>query len=918
MPPLPTGTVTFLFTDLEGSTRLWEAYPDAMAGAVADHDALLRDAIAASDGVLFSEMGDGVAAAFPSAADAIAAALEAQLRLASTEWPDVGRLRARMGLHAGEGRVRDDGHYVNLPLNQCSRLMASAHGGQVVVSDTVEALSRGALPAETSLLDLGEHRLRDVARPLRIYELVHPSLQQHFPPLVTLDGAQGNLPPEQTSFVGRAEDVARVKDELHQHRLVTLTGVGGVGKTRLALRVAGETQVGYRDGTWLVELAGVRDPTAVPEVVAETLRIQPRQGQPLLATLVEFLRAKDALVVLDNCEHLVGAVSALVGDLERSCLGVRILATSRQRLNAEGERTFAVSSLEVPDDTTDRRLLDDCEALRLFADRARAVKHDFVITPANAGAVADICRRLDGLPLAIELAAARAGILTPTDLVSRLHDRFRLLTEGTGPVEHHQTLRATLDWSYDLLDRAEQDLLDRLSVFAGGFDLDAADAVAGGGTVPAVLESISGLVGRSLVVADTEPTQARYSLLETVRQYSQEHLDQSGDAERVRASHARYYRGFAETAAAALRGPDELAWLGRLARELDNLRAALQWAIDSADVDTALRVLAICSQPNTVDSIVGYTLPALAERALDLEGARDHSAFPDAQIAAAWYASNRGDQDLAARHCDEAVEAQERLATEPNPSIWGIRGAIAIARGRVDQWIDCAERQVTVAREAQDSVQLVWGLTASAMGRALLGDVDAARPAAEEALRVARDLANPRSSAWARMNAGFVLGDADPPRALALLREAAELSAPLGHSQEATAWGMAADVAARHGDQRDALELSSKALQAWHWDGYRPGLGLALRYVGDLIAAENPETAARLFGAADAMGSAAVLGGHLGEFHRQAVANLTSAVDAMERDDLRTRGAAMAVDEAVTCANAAITQALSRSRGGSG
>jgi predicted ATPase/class 3 adenylate cyclase len=912
MTQLPTGTVTFLFTDLEGSTRLWEAHPEAMEDAIAEHDALLRDAVETHRGILFAEMGDGIAAAFPSAVDAITAALDAQLRLATHEWTGIGSLRARMGLYAGAGEIRSDGHYVNQPLNRCARLMASAHGGQVVISETVEVLVRGSLPVGTTVIDLGEHRLRDVTQPVHVFELVHPDLPRLFPPLRSLDALPGSLPVELTSFVGRERDLQCAISAMDRTRVLTLTGVGGVGKTRLALRVATEAFPNYRDGAWLCELAGVRNPDAVPDTAAATFGIQPRQGRTPAEALLEFLQAKEALLVLDNCEHLLKPIAELVSTITRACSNVHVLATSRERLGVAGEQVLAVSPLDVAETAADLDTFKRCDAARLFVERAQAVKQDFAISSGNAAAVAQICRHLDGIPLAIELAAARVAMLTPEELARRLDERFRLLTGGSDPIaEHHRTLRATIDWSYELLATTEKLLLDRLSVFAGGFTLEAAETVnAGDDSGLDTFEPLAALVARSLVVAETEGPATRYRLLETIRQYGQEHLDASGDAARIRTRHAGYFTTFAETAVMHLAGHDEIEWLRRLTRELDNLRCALTWAIDSEDADTALRLLAVCSRPNAVDSDVGFALPAPAAAVLKLPGAEDNPAFPDAHIAAAWYASNRGDQDLAEQYCDRALAAQERLHTEANPSLWGIRGAIAIANGRIDEWIEHSEQQVASARKVHDDVALVWGLTGSALGRALLGDVAEAIPRSEEALAVAEGLGNPRSSAWARMNAGFVLGDSDPERALALLREAAELAAPLGRSQVATAWGMATDVAASHGDRREALQLAAKAIDAWRWNGYRPGLGLGVRYVGDMLAADEPEAAAILYAAADTMGSAEVVGGHLADLHEHGVASVQTSLSELRRGELRAEGLAMDEDQVVAYVHTAITRIL--------
>jgi len=425
----PAGTVTFLFTDVEGSTRQWQEDEAAMRAALARHDKLVRAAIEDCGGVVFSTMGDGMAAAFANASDAVRAALDAQEALA-------GVLPVRMGLHTGEAEVRD-GDYFGTTVNRCARLTAVAHGGQVVCSEATASLVRDAFPA--SLADLGEHRLRDLARPVRVFQVG----EGRFPALRTLDAFPGNLPLQLSSYIGREKELERAAAALADSRIVTLTGVGGVGKTRLALQVAAEVLPRFTDGAWLVELAPVRDPEGVPDAVAAVFEVTPRSGQSLLQALVEFLRGKQLLLVVDNCEHLLEPAATLIEALERSCSHLAVLATSREGLGIDGERMLAVPSLVSPKADASPEAVAEAAAVRLFVDRAQAVKAEFSVTGDNAAWVAQVCRRLDGVPLAIELAAARVQAMTPAELARRLEQRFEVLAGGKrGAVERHQTLRA--------------------------------------------------------------------------------------------------------------------------------------------------------------------------------------------------------------------------------------------------------------------------------------------------------------------------------------------------------------------------------------------------------------------------------------------------------------------------------------------
>ena len=654
MAELPSGTVTFLFTDVEASTRLWEEHPEAMRGALARHDAIVRGAIESHGGDVVKTTGDGFHAVFASVEDALAAAADAQVALYAEPWGLTDGLRVRMGLHTCQVEMRD-GDYYGSGVNRAARLMSVAHGGQVVVSAATAELA-----AETvfELRELGEHRLAGLSRPERVSQLCPVGLAEEFPPLRSVDALPGNLPRQVTSFVGRDAELETLADLVRSRPLVTLTGVGGVGKTRLAQEVAAEAIRGFPDGAWLCELAPVTDADALWDTMAKAFRLLPPSGRSLEEVLLEYLAPKRLLLVLDNCEHLLDAVAGAVRVIEARCPHVSVLATSREGLAVPGEQLVAVPSLGIPAVDVDDELLVLVESVRLFCDRASSVKADFESSGPNLSAVGVLCRRLDGIPLAIELAAARSTSLSPGDLVARLDQRFKLLARGSrASLERHQTLRNTIDWSYDLLDNTERDALQRLSVFAGGCDLVAAEAVVADEDLDPfdVVHVVGQLVDKSLVLADTDDGQIRYRMLETIRQYAQERLEASGTTDRVRARHAAYYVALAETAGPQLRNRDQLEWARRMAPETDNLRAALNWAVEAGSAEPALRLVTSLAVHGVA---IGYSALDWAETSIEIAGAGDHPLFPAAASWAAWSAVLHGDFDRAEVFVAQAEAAQ--------------------------------------------------------------------------------------------------------------------------------------------------------------------------------------------------------------------------------------------------------------------
>src|SRR5271166_5394017 len=520
----PSGVVTFLFTDVEGSTRRWEADADAMRVALAAHDEVLRDAIEAHGGWLFKHTGDGVCAAFASPRSAVDAAVAAQRAL---------ELPVRMGLATGEAELRG-ADYFGAVLNRAARVMAAGHGGQILLAESTAGLLTGV-----DLADLGPRRLRDLPTPVGVFQVRAAGLRTEFPALRALDVSPGNLRAATTSFIGRESEVAEVESAVKAHRLITLTGVGGVGKTRLALEVAGRLADEFPDGVWFFELAAVTDPAAIPDAVAAVMGITQQPGKTVTESVASALEGRVRLLVIDNCEHVLDAAADLIEAILAHSATVTILATSREGLGVSEKRLWRVPSLDVNSGT-------ESAAVNLFVDRAQSVVSDFSLAqPGEADAVVEICQRLDGIPLAIELAASRMASMTASEMRDRLDHRFRLLVGSRRGLERHHTLRHAMAWSYDLLDDTEKTVLDRCSVFAGGFDLQSACAVAGSDDLDeyAILGVLDALVRKSLLVADRSSGRTRFSMLETIRQFAEEQLVARGEASEIRAAHSRYFAG---------------------------------------------------------------------------------------------------------------------------------------------------------------------------------------------------------------------------------------------------------------------------------------------------------------------------------------------------------------------------------------
>ncbi|HSH79246.1 MAG TPA: tetratricopeptide repeat protein [Herpetosiphonaceae bacterium] len=792
MPDRPTGTVTFLFTDIEGSTSRWEHQRQAMQMALARHDAILREVIQAHGGDVFKTVGDAFYATFATAPNAVEAALAAQQALQAEAWDTaLGPIRVRMALHTGTAEERD-GDYFGPPLNRVARLLSVGHGGQVLLSTVTQELVRDLLPGGTELRDLGEHRLKDLIRSERIFQLVAPNLPTTFPPLKTLDNRPNNLPLQPNPLIGREREVEGVRQRLvlPDVHLVTLTGVGGTGKTRLALQVAAEMLDSFRDGVWFVNLAPITDPALVLSAIATTLGVREAGGQALRETLQAYLHDKQLLLLLDNFEQVLPA-AGVVADLLKTSTGLKVLVTSRAPLHLRGEHEFPVPTLHVPDP---RRLppverLTQYEAVRLFIQQAQGVKPDFAVTNANAPAVAEICVRLDGLPLAIELAAARIKMLPPEALLRRLSSRLKVLTGGARDLPaRQQTLRAAIDWSYSLLDVEEQRLFARLAVFVGGRTLEAIEAVcnADGDLALDVLDGVSSLVDKSLLQQTEAPEdEPRFVMLETIHEYARERLDASGEAEVLRRRHAQYFRDLVEAAEPRLTGPEQGVWLERLEAEHGNIRVALQTSLDQGEAETALRLASVLwhfwSSRGHLSEGTQWLNVAL-EMARARLPAESDALRAKAIHAAGTLAAEQGDYRAARSFYEESLAIRRSLADERSVArLLNNLGILAFYEEDHAAARLLYEESLAIRRRLGDLSGVANALNNLGLVLHEQGDYAAARAVLEESVVTSRELGDREAIVYALGSLCEVLLDGDDyAAAWPLLEEGLAISRDLG------------------------------------------------------------------------------------------------------------------------------------------
>jgi predicted ATPase len=774
-------------------------------------------------------------------------------------------------------------------------------------------LARDALGGGIDLEDLGEHRLRDLARPLRVFQLLDASLPRDFPPLRSLDAYPTNLPAQLSAFVGRDDELDTVAKALAESRVVTLTGVGGVGKTRLAVQVAADVLPAYGDGAWLVELGGVADAEAVEEAVAATLMIQQQPGKSLRESLLSFLRMKQLLVLLDNCEHLLEPAGDFVDRALRAAPRLTVLATSREALGVAGERVLGVRSLPLPADHDDPVAVATADAVRLFVERGQSARADFALTQGNRNTVAHLCRRLDGIPLAIELAAARVRSMAPAEIAARLDQRFRLLTGGTRrTANRHQTLRRAIDWSWELMADNERTLLRRLSVCVGGFDLAAAESIGAGGDIDALAvdDLLGRLVDKSLVAAEDLGDATRYRMLETIREYAVERLEEAGEVDQARSRHAQHFATCAEDVGAGLKGADELAWLERAEQELDNLRLAVTWSADSGHVELALRIVtALALQGLRIETSVG----AWAEAATAAQGARADPRFPGALGALAWASLRKGENERAVAIAEEALALSTAKTVEEAAqrariisSTAGIQGTLGMMpdRGWVVEWVE-------LARRVADPYDESWALAMLSVSLLFNGE-EGAVEAGELALDRARRSGSPTALTYAGFCLARAIGSVDSERALRLFADAIANAEAVGN--EFGAWvagqsrGQLLSAMGNHVDaMRSFLEGAARSGRA----GARSQQASSLWSVAAQLAiAGEVEAAATVAGWAWSVLGEDFRGSGPAQHLNAALETLPELLGAKRYAELRARGTAMDHDEVLSFAGAEVETLL--------
>lgn len=864
MVRLPTGTVTFLFTDIEGSTRLIQDLGDTIyAQVLAEHRELLRKAFHAHAGVEVETQGDGFLVAFESARHAVMAAVEAQRAVAARRWPEDHAVRVRMGLHSGEP-VRSGNGYAGLDVHRAARICQAGHGGQILLSTTTRDLVADDLPAGVSLRDLGEHRLKDLARPQRLFETAGVGMLADFPPLRTLTHLTNNLPVQLTSFVGREQERGELKRLLATTRLLTLTGSGGAGKTRLALQVAAEELEEFADGVWLVELASLSDPLLVPHAVAFVLGVREQSERPITASLMEHLQFKQLLLVLDNCEHMIQACAELTAVLLRTCPNLRILASSREALGIGGELAYRVPSLGVPDlhhlPSWDR--LVEHEAIRLFVERALFALPTFSVTDQNGPAIAQVCSRLDGIPLAIELAAARVKALPVERIAARLDDRFHLLTGGSrAAMPRHQTLRGAMDWSYDLLSEQERMLFSRLSVFAGGFSLEAAEAVCSGNGVDQheILDLLSHLVDKSLIAAEGQNGDVRYRLLETIRQYARVRLAEANETSHVQRRHRDFFLALASDAEPQLMGAEQAVWLNRLEREHDNLRVALEASADDSPEATFRLTGALWwfwfvrGHWNEARRWLDWLEAALLEQIPASLAARAKAAY-----GAGLVAHRLGELERAEALCQVSLAHSREINDKQGVAFsLFVLGTVALARGGDDARVaHLLEESQALFRELNHS----WGLARALNTLGVVAQKQGDHERAERSFRESMMLSRAIHDRWGAAKSLNRLGELarareDHPQARAFYDEALALCRELGDKAGAgTVLSNLGYVELHEGNLFRAAESFRESLLIFRELGFRRIMGLGLVGLAGLARARgHPEDAAKILAAANAV-----------------------------------------------------------------
>jgi predicted ATPase/class 3 adenylate cyclase len=889
---LPSGTVTFLFTDIEGSTKLAQENPERWEALRERHHIILQSAMDTNNGYVFQIIGDAFCVAFHTVSDGINASIDAQRKLQNEDWGEAP-IKVRMGLHTGSAELRGTDYRGYLTLAKVQRVMSVAYGGQILLSNSSAEMLHHELPTGITLRDMKEHRLKGLPYTERLWQVVAPDLQQEFPLLGSLSEIPNNLPVQLTTFIGREKEVEQIKKRLKKNRLITLTGSGGIGKTRLSIQVASELLSNFPHGVWLVELAPITDTALVIRTVCAALHVTPQGDIPALNALTEYLKSKKVLLVVDNCEHLIDTCAQLCDSLLHACPDLRILASSREALGIDGENAYRVPSLSLPGPNDGLSTIEESEAVKLFTERAIATLPNFEMAESIAPVVVQICQRLDGIALAIELAASRVKLLKVEQIASRLDDAFRLLTGGSRTaLPRQQTLRALIDWSYDLLSEEEQTVLRRLSVFMGGWTLEAAEFVCDN---PNILELLTHLVDKSLVAVDLEHgDEPRYYLLETIRQYAREKLNDSGEGETVRQEHSQWFLKLAEKAKPELLGPNQKIWFERLDREKDNSRSALSWLVEN-NVEAAVQLasgLFWFWHTYCYWSEGREWYDRLLKSGTDAQGQKSLTPATRAQVLyeAGWLAINEMDTNQSRLMSEESLALYRKLEDKAGmamvlntlgctayylneysyarmlaeesltllqevalkskfESVLNLLGHLARVQGSYDQAMEFYKESLKWSRETGNKAAIAYTLSVCGYSAWFQGDLEQAKTLSEEALQLSREI----RLEWNAAETLTTLGDIARAKgeyqdASKFYGESNDIWERLGNQRErgyliwSRGW-----LARLQGDHEQATDFFNEALNLWREVGDQRHIAECLEGLAGVNAGKT-ELAAQLMG----------------------------------------------------------------------